>query len=240
MHRYPLLFVWLALTVIGAEAVPDSCRPVANDAAWFQSKHEAIMSEVQAGGETEVAFLGDSLIAEWQRGPGRDDWTATWAPRGAINLGLPADRTEHVLWRIQQGLFDSIEPRVVVVLVGTNNLKSGDIRHGPEATAAGVRAVVEAVRSAEPTARIVLLALLPRQPKYEWIDAEIRETNIRLAALQRELDNVVVVDCGIHFRAVNGAPSRTHMRDDNLHLKASGYATLSRCIVDLVDAGLGD
>jgi beta-glucosidase len=143
-----------------------------------------------------------------------------------------------VLWRIEQGLFDLIDPRVVVLQVGTNNLKSGDIRRSPAETVKGVRAVVEAIREAEPGARIIVMAILPRQPKYEWIDDAIRETNARLCALQRDMKDVLVVDIGAHFRGQDLQPCRVHMQDDRLHLKPSGYTVWSQCIVDMVDAGL--
>jgi hypothetical protein len=97
---------------------------------------------------------------------------------------------------------------------------------------------VEKIRQAEPHARIIVMAILPRQPKYEWIDKVIRETNARLCALQRDMEGVLVVDIGAHFRGQNLQPCRVHMRDDFLHLKASGYQVWTECIIDMIDAAL--
>jgi len=220
------------------DASPPSCVPRAGEADWWAPKHEAQFAMAKERGEAiKVAVLGDSLAAFWTA-EGKKAWQEQWVPRGAACFGIPADRTEHVLWRIEQGLFDLIDPRVVVLQVGTNNLKSGEVRRSPEETAAGVRAIAEAIRKAEPDARVIVLAVLPRQPKYEWIDEAIRETNVRLCALQREMDNVFVVDLGAHFRCADLKPCRVHLKDDMLHLKASSYELITQSVIDLVDGGL--
>lgn len=125
-----------------------------------------------------------------------------------------------------------------MIQIGTNNLESGDIRRSPEETASGVRAIVDAVRAQKPDARIIVMGILPRQPKYDWIDAAIIETNARLCTLQREIKGLFVVDIGAHFHGNDAKPSRQNMKDDYLHLKASGYETWTQCVIDLVDGGL--
>jgi lysophospholipase L1-like esterase len=180
-------------------------------------------------------MLGDSITAGWSQ----ESWTNFWAPRGAFNFGIPADRTEHVLWRIKQGLFDKIDPEVVMLEVGTNDIKSGDIRRSPKEVFDAIRMIVEEIRAAEPKARIIVMAILPRQPeKYEWIDAVILETNARLSQLQRDIPNVLVVDTGIQYRGPNGKAARIHLQQDMLHLKKTGYDVWTQCVIDMVDAGL--
>jgi lysophospholipase L1-like esterase len=182
-----------------------------------------------------VAFIGDSLIAGWTSAP---SWAKTWVPRDAGNFGIPADRTEHVLWRLKHGLLDAMDPEVVVLQVGTNDLKSGEIRRSAEETMNAIKAIVETIRTAKPKARIIVMAIFPRQPKYDWIDAVIRELNARLSQLQRDMENVLVVDIGIQFRCQNTEPCKVNLQNDMLHLKASGYDIWTQCIVDMVDAGL--
>lgn len=181
-----------------------------------------------------VAFIGDSLIADWDSG----SWTKTWAPRDAGNFGIPADRTEHVLWRLKNGLLDAIDPQVVVLQVGTNDLKSGTIIRSAEETVANIVAIVRLIRDSEPKARIIVMATFPRQPKYDWIDAVVREQNARITQLQRDIPGVLVVDIGNQFRGPDGQPAKIHLKDDMLHLKPSGYEMWTKCIVDMVDAAL--
>jgi lysophospholipase L1-like esterase len=99
--------------------------------------------------------------------------------------------------------------------------------------------IVQEIRTAEPKAMIIVMAILPRQPdKYDWIDAVILEANARLSQLQRDIPNVLVVDTGIQYRGPDGKAARTHLQNDQLHLKDSGYAVWTQCVIDMVDAGL--
>jgi lysophospholipase L1-like esterase len=199
-------------------------------AGWLKTHEKQV--EIARNQKVRVALVGDSLIAGWSK----TSWEKTWAPRGAANFGIAGDRTEHVLWRLRNGLLEAIDPDVVLLQVGTNDIKSGDIRRSPADTAAGIRAIVETIRAAKPKARIIVMAIFPRRPKYDWIDAAIQEANVRLAQIQREMADVLVVDIGIHFRGQNLQPSKVHLADDLLHLKGSGYDIWTQCVVDAVDA----
>lgn len=64
-----------------------------------------------------------------------------------------------MLWRIKRLAGSGLEARVVVVLIGTNNLSVGMT---PEDTVAGIVAVVEAAQNLLPLAKIFLVPLLPR------------------------------------------------------------------------------
>jgi hypothetical protein len=52
------------------------------------------------------------------------------------------------------------------------------------------------------------------------------------------MQNVLVVDMGIHFRGPDGRATRMRLQDDMLHLKSSGYEVWTQCVIDMVDAGL--
>jgi N-acetylglucosamine-6-sulfatase len=200
---------------------------------WVKT-HEKHL-EFAKSNKVRVAIIGDSLVAGWSGAP---SWKATWEPRGAGNFGIPADRTEHVMWRLTHGLLDAIDPEVFVLQVGTNDLKSGEIRRSAEETMKAIKAIVETIRAAKPKARIIVMAIFPRQPKYDWIDAVILELNARLSQLQRDMKEVLVVDIGIQFRCQNGQPCKVNLVDDMLHIKPSGYDIWTQSIVDMVDAGL--
>ena len=38
-----------------------------------------------------------------------------------MNLGIGGDRTQHVLWRLDNGNIDGIKPKLAVLMIGTNN-----------------------------------------------------------------------------------------------------------------------
>ncbi len=182
--------------------------------------HQKQVAKAKRGG-VRVMFLGDSIVEQWAVG-GLGIWRKTFRPMGGEIFGISADRTEHVLWRLEHGELEGISPEVVVLMIGTNNLKSGPVRMSPSDTAAGVVAVVDLLRARLPDAKILVMSILPRQPKYDWIDAAIRKTNGLLQGLDR-LDNVEFVDLADAFRRADGSPDPKYYRQDLLHLSRQGY-----------------
>ncbi len=82
-------------------------------------RHESF-NEISKKGEAQLVFLGDSITHAWES-KGKAVWEKYWAPLKAANFGISGDRTEHVLWRLQHGNFDGLKPKLVVLMIGTNN-----------------------------------------------------------------------------------------------------------------------
>src|SRR3984957_15791827 len=99
-------------------AVIPTLRPSANN-SW-EKRHEGFVKIAQQGG-IDILFMGDSITDFW-RNRGSNVWNQCYAPRHAANFGISGDRTEHVLWRIDNGELDGIHPKVLVLLIGTNNI----------------------------------------------------------------------------------------------------------------------
>jgi lysophospholipase L1-like esterase len=68
----------------------------------------------------DLLFLGDSITDGWAKG-GKAIWDTRYAPLKAANFGIGGDKTEHVLWRLKNGNLTGIQPKVVVLMIGTNN-----------------------------------------------------------------------------------------------------------------------
>lgn len=108
--------------------------------------------------------------------------------RRAANFGISGDRTEHhLLWRIENGELAGINPKVIVLLIGTNNTgnekDSGKPRNSPPETIAGVTAVVNASRARLPECKIQLLTIFPRADNGPAQQAQINEINPAIAKL---------------------------------------------------------
>ena len=84
-----------------------------------EAMHESF-NEISKQGDAKLVFLGDSITAGWS-GKGKDVWTKYWAPMDAANFGIGGDRTEHILWRLQNGNYDGLSPKLTVLMIGTNN-----------------------------------------------------------------------------------------------------------------------
>jgi hypothetical protein len=103
----------------GAECVPATRD---NSAKWWMSRHERFVAQAKRG-NIDILFMGDSITDNW-RSKGSNVWNEYYAPRHAANFGIGGDRTQHVLWRVENGELDGIHPKVTVLMIGTNNSKS--------------------------------------------------------------------------------------------------------------------
>ena len=87
--------------------------------AGFVSAHERFVATAKEN-KAKLLFLGDSITAGW--GGQKAIWTTAFGEYEPANFGIGGDRTQHVLWRITNGELDGINPKVTVVMIGTNNI----------------------------------------------------------------------------------------------------------------------
>ena len=178
---------------------------------------------------TSVVFLGDSITLLWgdqQRAYlGSAAWARDFAPLGARNFGIFGDLTQNVLWRVEDGELAG-HPRAVVLQVGLNNLMAGD---SPQATVAGIDAVVAAIGRESPRTRILLLGLLPaHSAPADPLRVEVRQVNALLAA-QRFRRNVQFLDVGSALLQSDGTLT-PGVTIDTVHPSPEGYQRLAAAI----------
>ena len=175
---------------------------------------------VAESGEVNLLFVGDSITEDWPAAL----WDEYFAPHGAANFGIGGDMTENLLWRLRNGAAGRIDPRAVVLMIGSNNL--GIRGDAPADVANGVEAVVDELQSVFPEAHIVLLGILPRDPGPGTpLRDAIAQTNADISALALR-DNVSWHDLGGAFLDENGMLPAELMAD-YLHPTESGYALLA-------------
>jgi beta-glucosidase len=136
------------------------CIPQEKDA----QRHEQFLQEKQEAlknGPIEMVFVGDSITDFWRGQPQYKIYSNRWSKYNAYNIGLSGDETQHVLWRIQHGELDGIQPRLVVLMIGTNNIGNQNHMSVGE-TVKGIRCVVAAIRKKLPETKILLLGVFPR------------------------------------------------------------------------------
>ena len=128
---------------------------------WWGARHEAKLREVaEKGREIDLVFLGDSITQGLERPASAKVVAETFPGMTVLNLGYNADKTENVLWRLRHGEVDGLSPKVIVVMIGTNN--SGHRADSPEITAKGIGMILEDLRAKMPNAKIALLSIFPR------------------------------------------------------------------------------
>jgi lysophospholipase L1-like esterase len=180
-------------------------------------RHAGFMA-IAAKGNIDLLFVGDSITDHWPH-VGPDTW-GKYAHFNPADFGVSGERTEDVLWRLTNGELDNIHPKVVVMMIGTNNLPAGD---KAEWIAAGVSKLVETIREKLPDSKILLLAIFPRnnpKDKPDFMD-RIVAANAIIAKLD-DGQHVFYLDIGAKFLGADGTVPVEIMKD-GLHPTAAGY-----------------
>ena len=187
-------------------------------AKGWKDRHEKFLARAKKGG-VDVLFLGDSRTQGWERA-GKKAWAEHFEPLKAANFGIGGDQTGHVLWRITEGReLEGIAPKVVVLMIGTNNTRE----HSAEQIAGGIEAVVKTVHEKCPKTKILLLGVFPRDPKPGTKNREkIAKINDIISKLDNEGKTVKYLDIGQKFLADDGTLTKEVM-PDALHPNEKGY-----------------
>jgi lysophospholipase L1-like esterase len=176
--------------------------------------HQRFLERAKQG-NVNLLFLGDSITQGWND---NDVWRRFYEPRKAANFGIGGDGTQHVLWRIQNGELDGIEPKVVVLMIGTNNASSASA----DEIAQGVTAIVEELRRRLPKAKVLLLGVFPRGEKPDSTREKVDAVNALIAKLDDGGAHIKFLDIGKKFLNDDGTISGEIM-PDFLHLSSKGY-----------------
>jgi lysophospholipase L1-like esterase len=178
----------------------------------------------------DVLFLGDSITQAWEN-QGKEVWKKRYEPLHAANFGIGGDRTQHVLWRIKEGHeLDGIQPKTVVLMIGTNNMSSNSV----DQIADGVTAIVKELRTQLPQAKVLVLGIFPRAARpSDKVRDKIKEVNEKISELDDGKD-VRYLDIGAKFLESDGTLSKEIMHD-YLHLTAKGYEIWGEAIQASLD-----
>lgn len=160
-------------------------KPAPRTDANSRIAHEQLIEKAKKGG-IDVYFLGDSITRRW----GATDypeflanWRTNFFGWNAGNFGWGADNIENILWRAENGELDGVNPKIIVLLAGINNVGTfpgGDAK--VENITRGLQALVRACRQKAPHAVIILTALFPRNDSMAVIPT-INRINGNLATL---------------------------------------------------------
>jgi lysophospholipase L1-like esterase len=220
----------------------DQPQPQANP--LFMAAHQALL-EKKNQGVIDVYFLGDSITRRWQ---GTDypehkkNWDQNFFGWNAANFGWGGDSTQNVLWRLQNGELDGVNPKIVVLMIGTNNLgnvtSSNEIPARTEQVTRGIRAIIDAIQERAPAAKIVLMGITPRndQNRINFMPA-IDAINSRIAEFA---DGKSIVFLNISDRLTDRDGKLLEgVTEDGLHLSVKGYQIWADALKPLFTQWLG-
>jgi len=130
--------------------------------------HEQLLAKLKQG-RIDVYFEGDSIARRWgatDYPQFLENWKKNFFGWNAADFGWGADRVEHILWRLENGELEGIQPKVIVLLAGTNNIgnkvPAGGLDGVVEDVTKGLQAVVRVLQAKAPQAVIILMGIFPR------------------------------------------------------------------------------
>lgn len=202
---------------------------------WWMQRHQQKLAD-KALAQYEWVMIGDSITHGWEDA-GDAVWQQHFADIKTLNLGFGGDRTENVLWHIEHGAVDGLAPRLVTLMIGTNN--TGHRLDSPESIRDGIAAIIDQLQRKLPDSQIVLMAIFPRGADSNDVERRNnQQTNKLLVQLAAEK--------AIEFAEFNKAfltPDNTLSKDimpDLLHPNETGYEIWAKQLTPYVDQYIRD
>ena len=217
---------------------PAADQPVMRSDRNSQLGHEQLLEKAKAGG-ISVYFLGDSITRRWGATDYPDflaHWQQSFHGWNAADFGWGGDTTQNMLWRLEHGELDGVNPKVIVLLAGTNNVSKepGDDTKVADVTR-GVTALVNLCRAKAPGATIILMGIFPRN------DGPVVPTIDRINANLAKLADGRAVRClNINDRLADAQGKLFDgMTVDQLHLSRKGYQVWADALKPVLTELLG-
>jgi lysophospholipase L1-like esterase len=234
IRRFVCVFALVAVAASAGEPPPHvAIKPERRTDVEFTERFFEINAASKKG-EAQLVFLGDSITDMWTwDDAGKPVWEKYWAPLKASNFGIRGDRTEHVLWRLDNGNFDGLSPKLIVLMIGTNNAgqqqEDKSYKCTAPQTADGIKAILTKLKTKCPSAKVLLLAIFPRGE--EETDVVRKQNDATNAIIKTFADDktVLFLDIGKSFLKPNGDGDVTIM-PDMLHLSTKGYTIWAEAI----------
>ena len=242
--------VTLLLPFAPLEAADGCCRAIravthdmygGKPDAWQVKRHAEKMVSVTNGG-AKVVFIGDSITHFWETN-GKAQLAKYFGEgdRKMLDLGIAADRTEHVLWRLNEGgELDGYEAKCVLLMIGTNNAGHFPFAEEPPAdTILGIREILRTIQAKQPKATVVLTAIFPRGR--DMNDACRRRNETVNKEIQKFADGQRVFWCDFNEQFLTPEGLLTpELFPDRLHPNAAGYEIWAAAVKPYVDYALSD
>ena len=231
----PLLYftgILFSLSIIAAEKQHSAVNPVPRGGGWMK-RHNSFNTRV-AKGKVDLVFIGDSITQGWE-GKGRGVWAKYYGKRNTVNLGIGGDRTQHVIWRLDNGNLKNITPKAAVIMIGTNN--SGG--NSSKEIADGVEVIVKQIQTKSPKTQILLLGVFPRGTNNADKRRKVNEGANAIFSKLEDGKHVHYLDIGPKFLQKDGTLTREIM-PDLLHLSQKGYTIWAESIEAKLEELLGE
>jgi lysophospholipase L1-like esterase len=215
-----------SITAASAQTNPPALHALERTDQNSKTAHEQLLAKAKQG-RIDVYFIGDSITRRWgatdpQYAPLLQNWTTNFFGWNAANFGWGADRIENILWRLENGELDGVNPKIIVILAGINNIgnKPGDPGK-PVQIAAGIKAIVDICRQKAPAATLLLTAIFPRNDNMAVVPV-INQANQEIAKLANG-KSIRYIDINSKIADADGKFFEGMVNSDKLHPTINTY-----------------
>lgn len=236
MKKFFVIFCFfifgLSSFAIGADAarLPQSVQPQRPDEWWLQ-RHQEKLEQVASRKKVDIVMIGDSITHYWERD---GSYSYYYGNRHILNLGFGGDRTQNVLYRIHNGEIDGISPKVVTLMIGTNNAHA---KEKSEDILLGIQHIVAELRKRLPQSKVLVFSVFPRADGYQQ---DINKAVNKLLPSIADGKYVFHLDINKNFRDKNNELRPELYYKDMLHLSSAGYLVWAEAMEPTVSKILGD
>jgi lysophospholipase L1-like esterase len=204
--------------------------------------HQQLLQKAKQG-RIDVYFVGDSITRRWGATDAQyrallENWKTNFFGWNAADFGWGGDRIENILWRLENGELDGVNPKVIVVLAGINNVgtEPGDEKKVEDITA-GLRALLQACQARAPNATVIMTAIFPRNDNMAVIPT-IHQINRHIADMADD-EKVRCIDINYKLADKAGRAFPGMLNPDQLHPTVKAYQVWADALKPILTELLG-
>jgi lysophospholipase L1-like esterase len=212
-----------------AIAAQQTTVPVPQPHQWWAERQQEKSLEI-AKADVDVLLIGDSITHYWERSP---SYGYFYGDRKVLNLGFGGDKTQNVLWRLEHSKFQRLKPKVISLMIGTNNSNHFE----PQETLAGIQKIISELRFRIPQSKILLHSILPRGDQN--LDKKNLSVNYSLPELA-DNKNVFFLNLYDKFLNSDGSQNTKLYYKDGVHLSDQGYFVWANAMESFISKELKD
>lgn len=208
--------------------------------SWLDTHARLVDHVKENSGDVDFLLVGDSITQQWgsplDGKPMNAAWVEQFSDAKVVNIGIGGDKSQNVLWRLDHGGVDGLEPKCIVLMIGNNNMFFVP-ETGVDPAANGVKACVDNLCRRFPETPLVVVKILPAHEPGNDFYENIKKTNAALDRLKIENDKKVhVLDLTPDFVDDDGAVKAELFAADKIHLSEAGYSRYARKLRSFIDA----
>lgn len=198
--------------------------------SWWKERHEKVLAELKR--DPQLILIGNSILHTLDEADREKVWSEYLDKYRAVNMGFSGDRTENVIWRLQNGELEGIQPRVALLLIGTNNTDGNHYLHitPPEELSAAIWKICRIIREKLPHTEILLMGILPYGYKPNYRDNINKMTNRIIRDFPQRNPHIHYMDIG-HIYLDESGKVRKDLMPDFLHPNAEGHMLMFEALM---------